>query len=162
MSEEAPEQSPALPAEQPVVGDTVPPPDLPFAYLDTAVRRLKLRAGWLLELRSLARKDKTCLRILKEILAWQTAEVPSRKELEDAKRGVRLAIQRLNLVRSKAGRRSADLRMMESELYQRVTTLREREERKLVTAIREKLGPAYRARLRSEESEPPSPTSSGQ
>lgn len=92
--------------------------------------------------------------------AMDREEVPSRAELERAKKELALAIQRLNLLQSQRGRRSAKMRSLESQLYQRVTTLQEIQERIKVAAIQRKLGPRYQRRSEPPlESESPSPTS---
>jgi septal ring factor EnvC (AmiA/AmiB activator) len=92
--------------------------------------------------------------------AMDREEVPSRAELERAKKELALCVQKLNLLQSQRGRRSAKMRSLESQLFQRVTTIQEFRERMIVAAIQRKLGPRYqkrRAALPDDES--PSPTS---
>lgn len=141
------QQTPALPEVEPVVADGIPaadPEPLPLQELiGKSVRRLSAISVPHSAILTYALVDPSCQRILRDIHKLDTGTVPSRAELEIAKKQVELAIRRLHVLRSQRGRRAAMRKTLESQLYQRVTTIQEKAEKHLVAKIKGKLGPRY-------------------
>lgn len=142
--------APELPPSQPelVVGDSPvdPAPQIGEAA-EEILRRLRTISVTPNEVRRLAAVDKCVQRLNRELEAARAEKVPSRIQLEAAKKNLLLAHQRLSELRSARETKASTERMLEAQLLQRLNTIAEKEEGRRVRAIRQRIAPQFRPGL---------------
>ena len=149
MPEEQTAPSADLPPPQPIVADPVPAAHPPAEIHIPGINRLNEVTVTRSEVRKKAETDKCVLNLLGKLAEAKAAETPSRMEIDAQKKAVAMAAQRYNRLLSLHEKKKATIQLIEAQLFQRLTTIQEREEAAKIRRIRGKMRPVFREALES-------------
>lgn len=150
MLEEIPGPSAQIPPVEPMVGGGVPSVDRPAEIPSELLDKVRTVTVTRFDIRRIAATDKCTLRLQRELTEAKAQTLPAKLEIEAAKKRLKMAHQHLCKVQSAREQKAATVSMLEAQLYQRLTTIAEREEGRRVRAIRARIAPQFRDEISSE------------
>ena len=149
MPEEQSEPPSVLPPPQPVVADPVLATHSPPEIHIPGINRLNEVTVTRGEVRRKAVNDKCVLNLLRKLEEAKASAVPNRLEIDAQKKAVALAAQRYNRLLSLHEKKKAAIQLLEAQIFQRLTTIQEREETAKIRRIRGKMRPVFRDAVES-------------
>lgn len=144
MPDETSGEAPALLAQQPVVGDGNPAINPPLEIPADILGRIKPVSINRDELCRIAQIDRTIVRLLQIRKAEMSEPLPTREQQRQQMQRAKRELAEFHRLKTLREKRTATARMLEAQILQRLLTIQEREEGKIVHQIERKLGVCFR------------------